>query len=658
MEENLKRKKMLEVIQTCPAETFQLRTIDECELKAAGQFIRNHQLTIGIEDVLGYRDRAIFSAGKKGHLITENLLAFSYNGKKVNVIEFDSVISTKFDGSKIIVTYRDGGQRVFDATLDSYAEYFSNLVNAFLEIRNSSEVENILEERKVSREIYLTFADGSKVGYEFLDSIEYESEDYVVVASLYNFSGNVEIFCVSYNEYGDEICEPVDDEEILQAVFDVFKENNRGIYKFADEEQEKLDALTAQMKERYELKEEQMNFKYTTITKDDLEEPDASYDDETFGEIFEYVKEIYRLMNRDYKKREVRDLEKYTDVFDSMAFYEDYFQDSDLSTAYHLYKKGLADYVFLAKSEFRGKNAFLLACLGGALTNKSLSTENLEEKIDYLKDAVICCIFGLEDDWGLPGLIAALVYLMQAYEQTGEDFEELFEVTSNIYSNMLEKDMYTGDGSDESVSKEYFGKKYLEKAQKTPIPNEEYLKKAVIFENMEAFSLLAEKKSDNERRELYIQREFLSLLHTIEEFPEGNEFYFREGCKYYRQKEYDDAFACFDQAVEYGDEEETIVYAKYNLGIMLFRGFYDDAETMMTCFEDASKGGIEKAALILTHIYFGQGKYDEAAQWIQKASKDHPVTWYYLEKMYRKGYGVEQSVLVADLCCEKLDKYY
>lgn len=661
MQENSKRKQMLEVIQTCLAASFQLHTIDKCELKTVSHFISNHQLNIKTEDVLGYRDRAMLGTGKKGHLITENFLAYSYDGKSTSVIAFDNITNVTSDRKKIIVTHRDGSQNVFGTAISTYAEYFSNLINAFIKIRNSSndnEEKNVLKERKVSHKILLTFEDGSQVDYEFLDSIEYGSDDYVIVAPLYNFSGDVEIFCVSYNEYGDEICEPVDNPKILQAVFEIFKENNKGIYKFADEEPDELDVLTAQMKERYESKEAQMDFKYTIITKDDLKIPDVSFDDEVFCELFESVKEIYRLMHRDYRKREVRDLENYSDVFDAMAFYEDYFQDSNLSTAYHLYKKGLADYVFLSNTQPQNKNAFLLSCLGSALTSKALITNNLEEKIDYLKDAVICCILGLEDDWGLPGLIATLVYLMQAYEQTDEDFEELFKITSNIYANILEKDMYTGDGSDESVSKEYFGKKYLEKAQKTTVPNEAYLKKAVTFENMEALSLLAEKKNDTERRELYTQRELLSLLQTIEEFPAANEFYFQEGCKYYRNKEYDNAFECFDQAIEYGDEEETIVYAKYNLGIMLFRKFYDDAETMITCFEDASKGGLKKAPLILTHIYFEQKKYDEATQWIQKASKDHPVTLYYLEKMYRNGYGVKPNILVADLCREKLDKYY
>ena len=74
--------------------------------------------------------------------------------------------------------------------------------------------------------IVLTDEDGMDVEFEFCASIEYEGNEYVVLLPTDDDDGEVVILQVM--EDADEDDEAtyvgVDDDEILQAVFDLFKE--------------------------------------------------------------------------------------------------------------------------------------------------------------------------------------------------------------------------------------------------------------------------------------------------------------------------------------------------------------------------------------------------------------------------------------------------
>lgn len=74
--------------------------------------------------------------------------------------------------------------------------------------------------------IVLTDEDGMDVEFEFCASIEYEGNEYVVLLPTDDDDGEVVILQVM--EDADEDDEAtyvgVDDEEVLQAVFDLFKE--------------------------------------------------------------------------------------------------------------------------------------------------------------------------------------------------------------------------------------------------------------------------------------------------------------------------------------------------------------------------------------------------------------------------------------------------
>ena len=74
--------------------------------------------------------------------------------------------------------------------------------------------------------IVLTDENGNDVNFQFLDSIEYEGEEYVVLASMDNFNGEVEILKVVYEDGTDEdTFVGIESEETLNAVFEIFKKN-------------------------------------------------------------------------------------------------------------------------------------------------------------------------------------------------------------------------------------------------------------------------------------------------------------------------------------------------------------------------------------------------------------------------------------------------
>ena len=92
--------------------------------------------------------------------------------------------------------------------------------------------------------IYLNDESGNEVSFEFLDLIEYDSEQYVVLLPLENIdedNGEVVILKLEDSEGGEEDLESyvsVDDENILKEVFKIFKEKFKDEFNFKDDAQD------------------------------------------------------------------------------------------------------------------------------------------------------------------------------------------------------------------------------------------------------------------------------------------------------------------------------------------------------------------------------------------------------------------------------------
>ncbi len=94
---------------------------------------------------------------------------------------------------------------------------------------NGEELDNI---------IVLNDENGDEIEFEFLDLIEYEGEEYVVLLpnDEDDDTGEVVILKLEDTDSDDEESYvSVDDENVLQAVFEIFKEKFKDEFDFRDE---------------------------------------------------------------------------------------------------------------------------------------------------------------------------------------------------------------------------------------------------------------------------------------------------------------------------------------------------------------------------------------------------------------------------------------
>lgn len=83
--------------------------------------------------------------------------------------------------------------------------------------------------------IILNDEDGNEVRFEFLDLIEYDSEEYVVLLPLDDEEdGMVVILKVESLDDENDTYVSVEDDDALQAVYEIFKEKYKDYFNFED----------------------------------------------------------------------------------------------------------------------------------------------------------------------------------------------------------------------------------------------------------------------------------------------------------------------------------------------------------------------------------------------------------------------------------------
>ena len=93
---------------------------------------------------------------------------------------------------------------------------------------NNEELDNI---------IVLNDEEGNEVEFEFLDLIEYEGEEYVVLLPVEEADDADEVVILKVEDTESEDEESyvsVDDEDILNKVFEIFKEKFKDDFNFVD----------------------------------------------------------------------------------------------------------------------------------------------------------------------------------------------------------------------------------------------------------------------------------------------------------------------------------------------------------------------------------------------------------------------------------------
>lgn len=95
------------------------------------------------------------------------------------------------------------------------------------------ENENLLPEEEVSI-LTLTDENGQDVDFEYLDCLEYQGKEYLVLAPAEDESGEIVILEVQPVDEENENYLAVEDEAVLDAVYDIFKEKYKDILTFED----------------------------------------------------------------------------------------------------------------------------------------------------------------------------------------------------------------------------------------------------------------------------------------------------------------------------------------------------------------------------------------------------------------------------------------
>ena len=99
-----------------------------------------------------------------------------------------------------------------------------------------SEDINNVENEELDNIITLNDEEGNEVEFEFLDLIEFEGEEYVVLLPVEETedAGEVVILQVEDIDSDEESYTSVEDEEILNKVFEIFKEKFKDEFNFVD----------------------------------------------------------------------------------------------------------------------------------------------------------------------------------------------------------------------------------------------------------------------------------------------------------------------------------------------------------------------------------------------------------------------------------------
>ena len=94
--------------------------------------------------------------------------------------------------------------------------------------------ENLLPEEEEISILTLTDENGEEVNFEYLDSIEYQGVEYLVLAPEGDEEGETVILEVQPVDEENENYIGVEDEAVLDAVFGIFKEKYKDILQFEE----------------------------------------------------------------------------------------------------------------------------------------------------------------------------------------------------------------------------------------------------------------------------------------------------------------------------------------------------------------------------------------------------------------------------------------
>ena len=95
------------------------------------------------------------------------------------------------------------------------------------------DMENMVPEEEEGV-LLLTDENGDEIAFEYLDCIEYEGKEYLVLMPMDEEEGEVVILEVEPVDEENENYLSIEDEDILNAVYGIFKEKYKDILQFEE----------------------------------------------------------------------------------------------------------------------------------------------------------------------------------------------------------------------------------------------------------------------------------------------------------------------------------------------------------------------------------------------------------------------------------------
>ncbi len=96
------------------------------------------------------------------------------------------------------------------------------------------EKDELLQEEEQSSILTLTDESGNDVDFEYLDSVDYQDKEYLLLMPADEAATEVIILEVEPVDEETENYRSVTDEDVLNAVYDIFKERYKDILTFED----------------------------------------------------------------------------------------------------------------------------------------------------------------------------------------------------------------------------------------------------------------------------------------------------------------------------------------------------------------------------------------------------------------------------------------
>ena len=96
------------------------------------------------------------------------------------------------------------------------------------------ENKDILQEEEESSVITLTDENGVETDFEYVDCIEYEGKEYLILLPADEESSEVVILEIEPVDEENENYLSVEDEDVLAAVYAIFKERFKDVFTFED----------------------------------------------------------------------------------------------------------------------------------------------------------------------------------------------------------------------------------------------------------------------------------------------------------------------------------------------------------------------------------------------------------------------------------------